>query len=58
MNTYVITLTTADGDFFRYTHKGDFTPYSLIDTLAHKHNATYAKCDVTNQGWYLEKDYE
>lgn len=57
MNTYVITLTTADGELFRYTHHGDYTPYMLLDDLAARHNATYVKCHVTNEGWYLEKEY-
>lgn len=58
MNTYVITLSDTDGILFRYTLKGDYTPYDIMDRLAIKYKATHIRCDVKNQGWFLEKDYE
>ena len=58
MNTYIITLATTNGDYFRYTYKGQSTPYALIDSLVIKHHANYVKCANTTEGWYLEHDYE
>lgn len=57
MDTYVITLTTEDGDFLRYTYHGNYIPYSLLDSLALRHKANHIKCHIVNQGQYIEKNY-